>query len=54
VIDGKVGILHSRHLIENEPITKLFLKIGFESVGEPHEDSGGMSWQNVRYKLHQQ
>ena len=49
--EDKEGDLYSRHLLENEPITKLFRKIGFEDAGVPYEDSDGLSWQNVSYKL---
>jgi GNAT superfamily N-acetyltransferase len=43
--------LYSRHLLANEAVTKLFLKVGFIDHEGSYQDSDGLSWQNVRYKL---
>jgi len=43
--------LYSRHLLYNDAVSKLFRKVGFEDYGEPYQDSDGLRWQNVRYKL---
>lgn len=51
---GHEAYLYSRHLPENEAVTKLFLKVGFEDYGDIYQDSDGLSWQNVRYKLRDQ
>jgi hypothetical protein len=48
---GHDEYLHSRHLLENAVMAKLFLRIGFKDDGGSYKDSDGLSWQNVRYRL---
>lgn len=43
--------IHTRHLANNIPVSKLNESLGFEKEGDPYTDENGLVWQNVRLSL---
>lgn len=43
--------VYSRHLVSNEPVTRLNDKVGFICDGQAYTDSNGLIWQNISLSL---
>jgi RimJ/RimL family protein N-acetyltransferase len=49
--ESQSEFLYSRHLLHNQPIAKLFDRLGFVPEGAEYSDADGLRWQNVKRPL---